>query len=196
MRTTGGAASVTLTSAQSGVPAHAHGLNSHVHSIGAHAHGLNSHTHTLSSHTHKYDKPNTPTGSTKLTAAQSGVPAHDHKGYVYYGSTPPSDVTATSGSGLNYTYSGSKYVGITKTMFNGGIEGGAKAASQGHTHTIGTTSTASAGPSNNTSGAASGNTADSTVFDSGAASGNTANNTAANASSAHENRPPYMAVAM
>ncbi len=67
---------------------------------------------------------------------------------------------------------------------------------QGHTHTIGTTSTNSGAPSNNTSGAASGNTAASTAFDSGAASGNTANNTAANASAAHENRPPYMAVAM
>ena len=39
---TGGVSTVTLTAAQSGVPAHAHGLNSHVH-------GLNSHTHTLTS---------------------------------------------------------------------------------------------------------------------------------------------------
>lgn len=46
---TGGAATVTLTAAQSGVPAHAHGLNSHKHKYdkanssvtgGSHAHGL------------------------------------------------------------------------------------------------------------------------------------------------------------
>lgn len=160
----------TLTAAQSGVPAHSHGLNSHKHSVGAHSHGLNSHTHT-------YNQVKTPSGSTTLTAAQSGVPAHHHKGYVYYGSTPPSDVTATSGSGLNYTYSSSKVIGITTTMFNGGIEGGAKAATSGHTHPIST-------ESKNT-GAASGNTANSTAFDSGAASGNTANNTAAAAASAH-----------
>lgn len=35
---TGGASSVTLTAAQSGVPAHAHGLNSHTHSLGSHTH--------------------------------------------------------------------------------------------------------------------------------------------------------------
>lgn len=60
----------TLTAAQSGVPAHAHGLNSHKHSVGAHAHGLNSHTHT-------YAKPNTPTGSTTLTLNQ--IPSHSHR---------------------------------------------------------------------------------------------------------------------
>ena len=59
----------TLTAAQSGVPAHSHGLNSHKHSVGAHAHGLNSHTHT-------YDKAKTPTGSTTLTLEQ--IPSHTH----------------------------------------------------------------------------------------------------------------------
>lgn len=76
LRDTGGAASVTLTSAQSGVPAHAHGLNGHVHSVGAHAHGLNSHKHSvgahahgLNSHTHNYNKVNSPSGSTAITIA-------------------------------------------------------------------------------------------------------------------------------
>lgn len=105
MRATGGAASITLTSAQSGVPAHTHGLNSHVHSVGAHAHGLNSHKHSvgahahgLNSHKHTYDKSDSPTGSTKLTAAQSGVPAHHHLVKFY------ADGTTSSGG-----YSGSSY---------------------------------------------------------------------------------------
>lgn len=49
---TGGVKSVTLTSAQCGVPAHAHGLNNHVHGLNSHTHGLNSHKHSLGSHTH------------------------------------------------------------------------------------------------------------------------------------------------
>lgn len=176
----------TLTAAQSGVPAHAHGLNSHTHSVGAHAHGLNSHTHTLSSHTHKYAKPNTPTGSTTLTAAQSGLPAHTHTAKIMYASNPGVSgdvIKVEAGSGLDYSYTDSKKVGWNKGFPN--VANTAAAASKGHTHTIGTTSTASEGPSSNTSGAASGNTADSTAFNSGAASGNTANNTATAATSAH-----------
>ena len=52
---TGGTSTVTLTAAQSGIPAHAHGLNSH---------------------THTYDKANTPTGSTAITSDQ--MPSHSH----------------------------------------------------------------------------------------------------------------------
>lgn len=221
LRTTGGAANVTLTSAQSGVPAHAHGLNGHVHSVGAHAHGLNSHKHSvgahahgLNSHTHTYDKAKTPTGSTTLTAAQSGVPAHAHivKYYVdgttksgqysgtsYYipwvGSDAPGGVWMPQGN------SNGQYKGSSGNMV--AINNTATAATSGHSHTNSYTSTASGAASGNTanstafdSGAASGNTANSTAFDSGTASGNTADNTAANASAAHENRPPYMAVAM
>lgn len=169
----------TLTAAQSGVPAHAHGLNSHTHSVGAHTHGLNSHTHTLSSHTHKYAKPNTPTGNVTLTLDQ--IPSHSHR---------PSLIgqgTQNRNGGFDWAYgtnnAGWHGSGNTPSTASGYIEcaGGGKA----HSHTIGTISTASEGPSSNTSGAASGNTASSTAFDSGAASGNTANNTAAAASSAH-----------
>lgn len=52
---TGGAKSVTLTAAQSGVPAHSHGLNSHKHT---------------------YAKPNANTGSHTLTINE--IPSHDH----------------------------------------------------------------------------------------------------------------------
>lgn len=180
----------TLTAAQSGVPAHSHGLNSHKHSVGAHAHGLNSHTHTLSSHTHKYAKPNTPTDSTAITVAQMPKnyakftvrKGHDGGSTWYAGALDGTNATIANSSRTDvapldlYVSSSHSTNGTTITLTGGG---------GGHTHTIGTTSTASEGPSSNTSGAASGNTANSTAFDSGAASGDTANNTAAAASSAH-----------
>lgn len=150
LRATGGAASVTLTSAQSGVPAHSHGLNSH--------------THTLSSHTHTYDKVKTPTGSTTLTIEQ--IPSHSHTEMRRNNSGSGSEYGALSENGKYKMENG--YIGWT---------GGGK----GHTHTTSTTSTDSGSPSTNTSGAAS---------------GSTASNTAANATSAHENRPPYIAIAM
>lgn len=64
---TGGSATTTISSANlpthvHSVGAHSHGLNNHKHSVGAHSHGLNSHTHT-------YDKVNSPTGGTSITAA-------------------------------------------------------------------------------------------------------------------------------
>ena len=48
----GGSKSVTLTSAQCGVPAHTHSLNNHVHGLNSHTHGLNNHKHSLGNHTH------------------------------------------------------------------------------------------------------------------------------------------------
>lgn len=181
----------TLTAAQSGVPAHAHGLNSHTHSVGAHSHGLNSHTHTLSSHTHKYAKPNTPTGSTAITVAQ--MPKNYAKFTVRRGWNSANTwyPGAFTDTGWNSTVANSTRTDINPwdMYVNSGASNGTTitltGGGNGHTHTIGTTSTASEGPSSNTSGAASGNTASSTAFDSGAASGNTANNTAAAAASAH-----------
>jgi len=179
---TGGEASHTLTAAESGVPAHAHGLNSHKHSVGAHSHGLNSHTHT-------YNKPNTPTGSTAITADQ--MPAHSHHllsdsdgkpGTYTVGANEviARYASAVSSDGPYSLRPGTRGATLGITSNTGG--------GKGHTHTIGTTST--------NTGTATGSTANSTAFDSGAATGNTANNTAANASSAHNNMPPYLAVYM
>lgn len=175
---TGGAKTVTLTSAQSGVPAHAHGLNSHTHSVGAHAHGLNSHTHT-------YDKSSATSGSTKLSVAN--LPAHTHPTNTYVTSDQAATF-AVSNSGAD-TSGGGWFVDqfLVKTGKNN-RNSGSTGSTTGHTHSITLTST--------NSGTASGNTANSTAFNSGAASGNTGNNTAANASAAHENMPPYITVYM
>ena len=201
---TGGAATVTLTSDQSGVPAHSHGLNSHTHSVGAHSHGLNSHTHSvgahshgLNSHTHTYSKSNTPTAGTSISIAQ--LP----KNYATFGtrsvyngfhSFDPvnATVTATSNSGTVAANNGTTAKNAIVVL-----TGSASA----HSHTINFTSTNSGAASGSTanstafnSGAASGSTENSTAFNSGAASGSTENNTVLNASSAHENMPPYLAV--
>lgn len=144
---TGGAASVTLTAAQSGVPAHAHGLNSHTHTIG-HGHGFTQPTVngggvtngiTGGSHSHRVDNYNNKGSATGWTLENV------QKKHAYDHSTEASTHTHNLPA---------------------------------HTHSV------SGGAVQNMSGS------------SGQASGNTANNTAANASSAHENRPPYIAVAM
>lgn len=182
---TGGAATVTLTAAQSGVPAHAHGLNGHKHSVGAHAHGLNSHVHGLNSHTHT------------LSSHTHGLNSHTH--------TLSSHTHRMKGNGNHWmkmglvAHSGSGHAMIAG--FYCDTEAEAQYTGGPSTNTSGGASGNTAGPSTNTSGGASGNTAtasgntaNSTAFDSGAASGNTANNTAADASSAHENMPPYLSV--
>ena len=76
----GGASTVTLTSAQSGVPAHAHGLNSHKHSIPEHGHG---HSLTLPNHGHTVTKawriaPKITSGGTAMFANGTGAGIHGY----------------------------------------------------------------------------------------------------------------------
>ena len=172
---TGGAATVTLTSAQSGLKAHSHGLNSHKHSVGAHSHGLNSHKHT-------YDKANTPTNGTAISVAQMAKHTHDSGNSKYQkfvahvtDSSAGKDDSITNNAALSYAGIWVKYAVAAAT-----------GSGSTHNHSLGYTST--------NSGAASGSTADSTAFDSGAATGNTASNTASDATEAHNNMPPYLAV--
>lgn len=165
---TGGAATVTLTSAQSGVPAHAHGLNSHKHSVGAHKHTVPQHGHGNSI---SYSVNNSGGGTNNITGG-----SHRHALRVREGSG--------SASGVDWIY------GPTKS-YNGG--NGDLVFDSTHTHSLPNhshTLTKSGGVSDK----AAFDTNNSTAFDSGAASGNTASNTAADASSAHENMPPYLSV--
>lgn len=165
----GSTASVTLTAAQSGVPAHSHGLNSHKHSVGAHAHGLNSHTHTIN-HGHSMTQP-------AFTVTNGGV------------------TNGITGGSHSHTYklsAAAQYAaggwGIPDT--NGSASASTVAATHTHTlpnhsHTVTRSTNAAVTSMTGSSGAATGSTANSTAFDTGAATGSTANNTASAASEGH-----------
>ena len=150
LATTGGVETVTLTAAQSGVPAHSHGLNSH---------------------THTYDKASTPTGSTTLTTNQ--IPAHTHGSksltgtFRAYGDTGSiglggdgsimaAGIVSTDGTfdwAPGYEHRTGYGVKINATHEHTSVGGG-----QGHTHTVSTSSTntgqASGSTANNTASAA------------------------------------------
>lgn len=164
---TGGAATVTLTAAQSGVPAHSHGMNSHTHGMNhkhvltSHSHGLNDHTHTLASHTH-------------------GEKANSSSWLKFEGRT---DWSSGSGVWAGFTAassSGAAQTGGPSTNTSGKASGNTKAYGGYTGNSITTGSSASAG---NTSRAST-----------DAATGSTASNTAADASSSHNNMPPYLSV--
>lgn len=191
---TGGSSTVTLTSAQSGVPAHAHGLNSHTHSVGAHSHGLNSHVHSVGAHSHGLNSHVHSVG-----AHSHGLNSHTH-GMDHYHSAILGWVKAgTAGSFYFGTATSTEYSGYTTGKYETNSPSSKKNtdAATGSTanSTAFNTGAATGSTANSTAfntGAASGSTANSTAFDTGAASGNTANNTAANASEAHTNLQPYI----
>lgn len=159
---------VTLTAAQSGVPAHSHGLNSHTHSVGAHSHGLNSHTHSI------------PALSGTATGGN-----HRHYTIAKVGSTTASGVHSISDYPNNASYhdqaywsdaGGANAYNILATTTDATC--GATSASGNLSLSVTTTAS--------TTGKASGSTANSTAFNSGGPStANTANNSAANASASH-----------
>jgi len=213
---TGGAASVTLTGAQSGLPAHSHGLNSHKHSVGAHSHGLNSHKHSVGAHSHGLNSHKHSVGAHAHTVPQHG---HGHTNPSVTGGSHGhntvlsvvSNGTGTTGNGPNYT----NYVALkfnaswqryepytTDTSHSHTVSGGGvsdKAAFNTNNSTAFDSGAASGSTANSSAfdtGAASGSTANSSAFDSGAASGDTASNTAASATEAHDNMPPYLSVYM
>lgn len=159
----GNTGSTTLTAAQSGVPAHSHGLNSHTHSVGAHSHGLNSHTHTMQ-HNHVYQ-----VQALNYYGAMGGASENCIKVYDYQNSKW---VSASNGGNTNSALPSNINTDIATRAFgqmrSAGYTGGAANVKTGVN-----------------TGAASGSTANSSAFNTGAASGNTANNTAAAASEGH-----------
>ena len=218
---TGGTKSVTLTSAQSGVPAHAHGLNSHTHSVGAHSHGLNSHkhsvgahshglnshTHSLNNHTHSVGAHshglNDHTHSIPQLTVSSWTGSHQHTLDMYAYNDPsggwpqgqskaPTTATAYKTSSVSITVSGQKTTASTTGKSSGSTANSTAFNTGGNSGNTGAASGSTANSTAFDTGAASGNTANSTAFDTGAATGNTANNTAADASSAHTNLQPYI----
>ena len=181
---TGGAATVTLTAAQSGVPAHAHGLNGHTH-------GMN-HKHTTPELTHSvtYTK-QTVNSSGTCSITSSGAHKHTFKNYYYTGpygdstrpciswNAPSGDAETPASMNSNSGAHTHTVPNHTHTLTDGGVSVAKHSASYtGNSITTG--SSASAGNTNRTA--------------TDGCSTSTANNTAADASSAHNNMPPYLSV--
>ena len=98
--------------------------------------GASTHTHTQSS----------ATGSTKLTAAQSGLPSHAHV-IKYDGLYPIYGNKASLTDYINDERSVTFHINhTTESSHLSAIAGTAQAASQGHTHTLGSTNSASSLP--------------------------------------------------
>lgn len=154
---TGGSSSVTLTTAQ--IPIHSHGLNSHKHS---------------------YNAPNATSGSTTLTSNQ--IPAHKHTlKYIALRSNENGGELTVQTDGNMVLYSSTTWDtntrGVNRDKITWSIGNRSHSTSventggsQGHTHSVTSTST-----------------------NSGAASGNTSN---AGSGNAHNNMPPYITVYM
>ena len=132
---TGGVKSVTLTSAQCGVPAHAHGLNNHVHGLNSHTHGLNSHKHSLGSHTHSVGTAMAfnPGGTVSRKPLASG------RSYHGFASTNVDDLiygaTASAASGNTGAASGSTGAASGNTAAASGNTANNTAANASASHT-------------------------------------------------------------
>ncbi len=176
---TGGSESVVLTT--SDLPSHTHTISAHTHNIGNHGHSVDSHSHNIGNHTHSVgDHWHNFSGSATGNTGNTAVP-HTHA------------ITGTvgTGSGLalgtNYTgdYSPRNTGAATDTTHlhsvNVSISGQTNQGGPGETGgSSGSTGTSSPG-TNQASG----------VIDDGGSgdTGSTGNGTA------HENRPPYYALA-
>ena len=202
---TGGAATVTLTAAQSGVPAHAHGMgHRHTH---AHTHGMN-HKHTIA-HTHSYSKAASHTHNLSAAGGASidyqvgssgaAIVFHSNNSSVPAGHSGFNNYWGTNGSAAASERSNANkaLLGKTDATTPGATATNTGAASNGYSgNSITTGSSADAGNTNRTStDAASTNyTGNSINTGNDNARTSTDNNTASNASAAHENMPPYLAV--
>ena len=201
---TGGAHEVTLTSAQSGVPAHAHDMNSHTHSMNSHTHKMNDHKHTMGAHTHNFTQPTVNGGATNTGDGGS----HGHSIYVtaalagwsgtspgYYMSLHP-----RSKFGNQYTTDGWHNVwmhedGSTQRIIS--WQGNHKHPQVAHTHSVsgGAVGAIKESPVPSTGTPSTANTNGPSVANTlGPSISNTADNAAANASQAHNNMPPYLSV--
>lgn len=184
---TGGAATVTLTTAQ--MPSHRHSftpsgtVSSHTHTVGAHSHGLNSHTHTIPKHKH---------GTGTLAASSQSLSASFQIRQGRYESIQPvTNCSVTTVGNPVGVYQIENY-NLSKQQVTFSL-------SHGHSITGSTADTDEL-----TSGKATGSTANSTAFDSGSTTPTftgTASSTeykggpsgaTSGQASPHENMPPYI----
>jgi microcystin-dependent protein len=218
-----GVESVTLTSAQSGVPAHTHTqaahthtMAQHSHTMSAHTHSETSHTHSLPSHTHSIDHDH-PSGTTSsngshthdVSGTTSGSGNHQHaaasgtSGFMFAMAAPSTFTLGNGGTLQAYATYG------TVTEYAGTHDHGFAATSTshaGHTHTFdvasysgssgsGGSGTSGSGSGGTTGSGGGGSTSTDGATTTGSGGGDTvATNTAADAASAHTNMQPSVAL--
>lgn len=159
----GGASTVTLTAAQSGVPAHSHGVGSIVAKLINHVHTM-AHTHSVSGNTGDSGSHSHGTGSDSYTKWVTTNSSESLTNEAF---------NSLSGSTFKAPKVQSAYGFSTRT---------ATAAAGTHHHPVSLT----------TAGSSAANTGNPTSLGNCTMSGSTANNTAANASAAHNNLQPYI----
>jgi len=214
---TGGAATVTLTtqnmpSHNHSLGNHKHGLNSHTHGLNSHTHGLNSHTHTGPSHTHGLNNHTHSIPALSGTAASAG--AHTHGtgdavrnlfAFLRYRAGISGRLEGAIGTG------NIKYFGSNDTSNDGWSDLGTEqntGSNGAHTHTVTTSTGTTGGSSASTAAAGNGatggpstaNTTGPSVASTAAASGDTATVTGntgnAGSGTAVDKMPPYLVVYM
>ena len=183
----GGASKVTLTAAQSGVPAHSHGVGSIVAKMANHVHSM-AHTHNMGLHRHAMPHSHGASGITVTTPSlQSSYDDFIHSPNAvssYQG-------TINSSSSANY-----RYLRISETGSGRSLGRSAASISSGRSCTVGGSTAQYSGYTDyadgTTSGSSADNTGNPTALNNCTMSGSTANNTAANATEAHNNLQPYI----
>lgn len=177
---TGGAASVTLTAAQSGSPSHTHPNSSHTHTVDPPA----TDSGTVSSwHTHSFTTGTESADHAHTTGWMDRNASHAHSAVTREGLTSGDsnswiDSADSDGSGTLRTDTVVIYATDTNHLHG---TGGRNAA---HTHS-GTTGNPSANHYHSV---------DIPAFTSGSGTTSTPASTAANATASHENRPPFYAL--
>lgn len=100
---TGGVKTVTLTAAQSGIPAHAHGLNSHTHTLNSHTHGTGDSTNNgfvVSKAANKFYRNNVGSPSAAATATiWQGTMQSDNTPGMRSATAGPSNNTSGTATG-------------------------------------------------------------------------------------------------
>jgi len=206
----GGVKTVTLTAAQSGLPAHSHSM-AHTHSInhdhaavtsssaGAHTHTSAAHSHSMA-HTHSINHDHA-----AVTSSSAGAHTHATGDNVrHWGSGDVHFRVGDAGGGLIVAVSG----GASGNFLAGNTTGANTSSNGAHTHSVdlpnftGTSGASSAANTGSTTPGATGSAGAHThsvdlpnfTGTSGASSAaNTGSTTAANATAAHTNLMPFLA---
>jgi microcystin-dependent protein len=190
---TGGSNTVTL--AETNLPGHTHSVSGTTASDGAHTHNVSGNTSNTGAHTHNVSGNTSNTGAHTHTGSTSNTGAHTHTGKNMVPSGQPDDNTAATnpyvpGGNAHATRNPISYPTVP-SHYN--VSSGAHShnfttgPAGNHSHTLSGTADSAGAHSHTLSGTADSAGAHTHTFS--ATTGSTGSGTA------HENRPPYYALA-